>query len=295
MKRTLLITLLVMSGFRAEAQCLSVSSFREDRDDYSGMDATTRRLAPDGEPCAVVKISTDLTGMSFDAGTDCIVDAVYTKPGVWLYLPPTARYITISHKVSGTLFRWNFPISMESGRTYRLVLKAELPKKEPAPRTYRAPKPKPVRPPFEVEGFSSHFIQTHLGVEISEGSAYSAVFGLSYCFMPKRWGFYTSIDISTDACVAVFAGPSVRMLDSSSSVDWQLYAGPGYVPYSGIGADLGSRFGWNTDKVLSRYDFSVGCQYWGKGSFVPYVGMGAKISCYSLAIVLSLVICAAAM
>ena len=37
-------------------------------------------------------------------------------------------------------------------------------------------------------------------------------------------------------------------------------------------------FAWQSDKILSRYDFSIGCQYWGEGTVVPYVGLGAEIT-----------------
>ena len=80
------------------------------------------------------------------------------------------------------------------------------------------------------------------------------------------------------------------MLDSSSSTDWQLYAGLGYDGGS-FGVDIGTKFGWKSDNVLSFKDFSLGCQYWGGGTIAPYVGLGAGITGYTALCVLGLIAC----
>jgi len=293
MKRQILISVILSTiCLITEGQTLSISSFKQDPKDYSAIAPDTKRADFSGRDCALIKISTKLTGLSFDSGMEYIADVVYNSPGVWIYLPTSAKYITISHSTYGTINRWHFPTTLESGKTYGMTLKAELPKKEYVfhPKPIKIEKPKPV---FNTDGFSSHFLQGHLGMEINNGTVDCAVFGLSYSFMPGRWGFTTSFDWSECSGFALFAGPSVRMLDNSSFTDWQLYACPGYVIGSSMAVDIGTRFGWKTDKVLSRYDFSIGCQYWGKNTFVPYVGLGAEITGYSVAVVLGLILCVA--
>lgn len=252
------------------AQSISVTQFRPAPNDFSAAAQATRRLDPDGNACALVKIATHQTGFSFDAGASCIADIVYAEPGVWLYIPSGTRKVTISHKQFGTVSGWQFPVSLEPARTYEMTLKTELPEK--------ARPPRPVKPEFDVTGFSSHFLMSHVGMEISQGEVYSATFGISYCFLPKKTGFYASVDYSSDSGVSIFGGPVLRMLDSNSSTDWQVYAGVGLTAYGTLGVDAGSRFAWQSDKILSRYDFSIGCQYWGEGTVVPYVGLGAEIT-----------------
>lgn len=282
MKRHLLISILLLFGTLCGAQIMSVSSFKLDADDFSAASPDGRRQDSDGQPCALVKISTRLTGLSFDAGEACVVDVNYKLPGVWIYLPSSARRITISSRTSGTLNKWSFPVSLEPGRTYLMNLKSELP---------RTVKPVNAKPAFNKSGFSSHFIQSHIGAEINQGYADCMVLGLSYSFMPGRLGFYTSVDWSLGGGVAFFAGPSIRMLDGRSSTDWMLYAAPGLVPGGQLGADFGTKFGWNTGKALSRFDFSIGCQYWGDNTFVPYAGLGAQITGYSVAAVIGIFLC----
>lgn len=281
MKRIIAIITAAIMGLHAYAQNISVSSFKAAPDDFSAAARETRRIDLMGNACALVKISTRQSGFSFDAGMECIADVIYAEPGVWLYLPAGTRDITISHKVYGTLSGWNFPVSLESARVYELTLKTELPK---------APKPVKIKPDFKVDGFSSHFLQSHIGMEIYKGEVYGAVIGMNYSFVPKKMGFYTSVEFGMDSeTFNIFAGPVIRMLDSSSFTDWQLYAGVGYAGCT-FGVDVGTKFGWQSDKILSRWDFSLGCQYWGDGTIVPYVGFGAGITGYTAAGILALIL-----
>lgn len=282
MKTTATIILSIILSTALHAQSISITQFKAAPNDFSAAAQGTRRLDPDGEACALVKISTHQTGFSFDAGASCITDVVYSEPGVWLYLPSGTRKVTISHKQFGTIYGWLFPINLEPARTYEMTLKTEMPK----PVRIR-----PIRPDLNVTGFSSHFLQSHIGMEIYQGSVYGAVIGMNYSFVPKRMGFYTSVEFGVDSgTINIFAGPAIRIFDSTSYTDWQLYAGLGYAGGS-FGVDVGTKFGWKSDKILSRWDFSFGCQYWGNGTVVPYVGLGAGITGYAAAGVLGLIAC----
>jgi len=281
MNRIVTAILFVLTYTCASAQSfLSVSSFRCSEGDFAASAIQTRRLSVYGEPCALVKISTKLTGLSFDAGTEYIADVVYTDPGIWLYLPAGTRTITISHAQAGTLRSWPFPVSLESGRTYVMAIKAESPKPV-----------KPAAPSLCIDGFSTHFIQSHVGMELCGGGVDCMTLGLGYSFMPGRLGLYTSIDWSSSSGLYFFGGPAIRLLDSrASTTDWQFYAAPGISSYGTFCADIGTRFGWKSDKVVSRFDFSIGCQYWGGDTFVPYVGLGSQITLYSAGAVLGLIL-----
>ena len=285
MRKSLTVIAALCTCLQAHAQNISVSQFRAAPDDFSAAASQTRRIDLSGDACALVKIATKQSGFSFDAGMECIADVVYADPGIWLYLPGGTRSITVSHKLFGTLSGWQFPITLEPARTYEMTLRTEMPK---AARPEREKKP---RPEFNVDGFSSHFLQSFIGMEICEGSVYGAVAGLNYTFNPGRTGFYVSLGYGFESeSLNLFAGPSLRMLDSSSYTDWQLYAGAGYAD-GGLGLEVGSKIGWNNDNVLSRWDFSIGCQYLGSSTFVPYLGLGAGVTSYSLLGMLALFIC----
>lgn len=285
MKTTATIILSIVFCTVLQAQSISVTQFKAAPNDFSAAAQGTRRLDPDGDACALVKISTHQTGFSFDAGANCIADVIYSDPGVWLYLPSGTRKVTISHKQFGTVYGWQFPINLEPARTYEMTLKTDMPK------PVRVRPPRPVKPDFDVTGFSTHFLQGHIGMEIYQGDFIGTVIGVNYSFVPKRMGFYTSVELGIDSeTFNVFVGPAIRMLDSSSYTDWQLYAGLGYAGDS-FGVDVGTKFGWKSDKILSRWDFSLGCQYWGDGTIVPYVGLGAGITGYAAAGVLGLIAC----
>lgn len=285
MKGYILAAIFMLTYTLTHAQSFSVGSFRSVPLDFSASEVDMRRQSPYGEPCALVKISTKLTGLSFDAGAECVSDVVYADPGVWLYLPSGTRTITIARSRVESLVGWHFPVTLESGRTYEMTLKMERPK---PPRSE-----KPARIPFGTDQFSSHFLQSHIGMELFGGVVEEGTLGISYSFMPGRMGLYTSIDWSSSCGVSFFAGAAFRLLDSKdSNTDWQLYVAPGISTCGTFSMDAGTRFAWKSDKALSRLDFSLGCQYWGGNTFVPYVGLGSKISAYAAVGVLGLLLCA---
>ena len=271
MKRYLTILLLFAVAMTARAQRLVVSSMRSAPNDITAAAATSRRIDPNGEACALIKISTRQSGFSFDAGMNCIVDILYNEPGIWLYIPSGTRNLTISHKEFGTLRNWPIPFNLEPARTYEMTLKGEMPR--PSNVSYK--------PKFNVEGFSSHFLESHVGTAIWDGEFYGMTVGLNYSFIPKHAGFYTSVEYSTELGAAFFIGPEFRIFDNSSTTDWHLYGGIGLQGNGAICGDIGSKFGWRDGHTLSRWDFSLGCQYWGDGIIVPYAGVGAGITGYT--------------
>lgn len=274
MKKCFSIFVLFAALTTANAQRIIVSGFKADPNDITAADPATRRTDPNGEACSLIKISTRQSGFSFDAGMDCIVDVVYNDPGIWLYIPSGTRSITISHQSYGTLRRWEIPYSLEPARTYEMNMKGEM-ARQGSPTSYK--------PSFKVEGFASHFLETHVGATIYDGEFYGMMFGVNYAFVPKHAGFYTSIEYNSEIGMGFFVGPEFRIFDNSSYTDWHLYGGVGLQGDGVLCGDLGTRFGWRDSHVLSRWDFSLGCQYWGDGLIVPYAGLGAGITGYTAA------------
>lgn len=64
--------------------------------------------------------------------------------------------------------------------------------------------------------------------------------GINFTYLPKRWGAYASL-LGGVRHSYLSVGPSLRLLDASSSVDWQLYGGLMFGGYR-VGAEVGTRF-----------------------------------------------------
>ena len=133
MKKSILILLLFQS-FVAAAQ-IRIADFKLSYTDGAGADFRTSIQDPDGRLCAVLKLETKQSGWTFDTGLAGIIDTRYEDGIIWLYVPAYARKITVAHKDYGVLREWNFPVSLEPGRTYTMKLTNERPHS-----TYSAPR-----------------------------------------------------------------------------------------------------------------------------------------------------------
>ena len=63
--------------------------------------------------------------------------------------------------------------------------------------------------------------------------------GVNFAYLPERWGAYATLMAGINHTY-LSVGPSVRLLDASSSVDWQLYGGL-MLGGQHAGAELGTR------------------------------------------------------
>ena len=104
------------------AQDISVKSFRPLPDDL------TARVDPvtndNGQTCALVKIVTTERGFAFETdGLGMCKEVDESQTGeIWIWLSPGSRRITIKHKDLGVLRSYEYPVSIESGNTYEMVL-----------------------------------------------------------------------------------------------------------------------------------------------------------------------------
>lgn len=279
MKKTLLI-ILFLRCITVAAQ-IRISDFKQSFTDGAAADIRTSVADPDGQLCAALKLETKLTGWTFDAGFDGIMDAKYGDGIIWLYVPASARKLTVAHSRYGVLRDWSFPVSLEPGRTYTMILSYERPRqKSPAQRPVivSAP-PAPTRIP---SSFCNHFFDFYAGFNCSkyqddyyefDGETW---FGLSYTWIGNRVGPYMSLALNTDACFSVLGGAAFRLTDpQTGSLDWQLYGGVGLID-GNIGFDIGTRFAWRSSRKLSRWDFGFGCQF-SKDAVTPTVSVGFSI------------------
>ena len=205
MKKSFLI-LFLLQGVCAVAQ-VRISDFKLAVEDGAASDVRTSFLDPDGCLCAVLKLETRQTGWTFDAGLAGIMDTRYETGVIWLYVPASARKLTVAHKEYGILRDWSFPVSLEPGRTYTMKLSYEH--LRPVP-TYKASVPQaknvPERPErvavrSEERNFCNHFADFYAGLCCSK--EYSGKFefgddywfGLTYTWIGNRVGPYLSVGL----------------------------------------------------------------------------------------------------
>ncbi len=130
MKWTLLtlfvIALLPVSLF---SQSLSVSKFRLLDTDLTAISNSTQEIDQNGEVAALIKVVTSENGFTFDTGAIGIVSVRQGVGEIWVYVPKRAQKISIFHQEFGVIRNYYFPMPIEGGRTYELVLNVVKEKK----------------------------------------------------------------------------------------------------------------------------------------------------------------------
>lgn len=124
MKKNLILFLFLFVWVTgAWSQDMAVADFSLDETDLTAnLDGTTK-YDQNGEKCALIKIFTTATGLTFDVGSLGVVEIIQ-KPGeIWLYVPHGVRRVTINHPQLG-MCDYTFPTSIVKARTYRMRLVA---------------------------------------------------------------------------------------------------------------------------------------------------------------------------
>ena len=122
MRRILAIALLMVFMLMAEAQNISVSSFRLLETDLTANTAGTIEKDQNGETAALIKVVTTQTGFTFDGGALGIVKTVPKPSEIWVYVPKGLKKITISHPQLGMLRDYYLNIPIKAARTYEMKL-----------------------------------------------------------------------------------------------------------------------------------------------------------------------------
>ena len=120
--RKILLILFAFWLIPGYAQNISVSSFKSLDTDLTANTAGTMEKDQNGETAALIKVVTTQTGFAFDGGSMGIVRTKQTPGEVWVYIPRGSKKITIKHPQLGVLRDYFFPVSIESARTYEMVL-----------------------------------------------------------------------------------------------------------------------------------------------------------------------------
>lgn len=230
-----------------------------------------------GEPCSVLIIDTRETGWTFEAGMAGIVDIAYGKDVIYLYVPATARKLSVSHPQYGVLRDWTIPKTLDPGRTYSMKLEISKPKpvKVTPVKQFNVT---PYRRNVSDKVFTRHFADAYLGLCIDEHCCEEYFIGARYTYLQNRVGPYLAVAFNVEEeGGAVFAGAAYRFLDENkSNLDLQAYGGIGLVYGQILGGEAGMRFGWKGGSQVSHWDFGIGCQFM-KGCIVPTVEVGLYI------------------
>ena len=104
------------------AQDLKVLEFRLLENDLTALTHGTRKLDFNGEAAALIKIQTPEKGFSYDGGMVGIVANEEHVGETWLYIPRNARKISILHNDYGVLRDYYYPIPLEGGKTYEMLI-----------------------------------------------------------------------------------------------------------------------------------------------------------------------------
>lgn len=127
--RSLCVIALTFIAVPLWGQKMSVESFELIETDLTANTPETTKLDQNGDKCALIKIQTNLSGLSFDVGQLGIFkkeDQCEKHPGeIWLYVPHGVKNITIQHPQLGVINDYDLGMSVETGRTYRLKLTSD--------------------------------------------------------------------------------------------------------------------------------------------------------------------------
>ena len=122
MKKYILFVLLFLFGLAAGAQTIKVEDLSLLPNDLSANTVGTMKKDQNGETSALIKVVTSDKGFTFDGGSLGVVATEQHTGEIWVYVPRGSRKITIKHQYYGVLRDYYYPIPIESGKTYEMLL-----------------------------------------------------------------------------------------------------------------------------------------------------------------------------
>ena len=123
MKRLLtLIFLCLLASAMTIAQDMKVIEFKKLETDLTANTRGTLKLDQNGETAALIKVVTPEHGFTFDGGSLGIVATEEHNGEIWVYVPRRAMKLIIHHKDYGVLRDFSYPIPIEGGRTYEMLV-----------------------------------------------------------------------------------------------------------------------------------------------------------------------------
>ena len=121
-KLLLMLTALIVTSLSLWADGISVQSFKLLETDLTANTRGTEKRDQNGDKAALIKIVTPERGFLFNGGSLGIVGTEEKAAEIWLYVPPRAQKLTITHQIFGVLRDYYYPVSIQGGRTYEMLL-----------------------------------------------------------------------------------------------------------------------------------------------------------------------------
>lgn len=105
----------------AQERYLDVTSFRALPTD---MDARIQAPVEDqnGEKCALIKITSNVKGLSFESPSMGIVKQEENKGEIWVYIPAESRTVSIFHQDFPPFRNYMYPVKIESATVYEMKI-----------------------------------------------------------------------------------------------------------------------------------------------------------------------------
>lgn len=123
MKRVLVLIVACLAlALQSGAQNMKVIDFKLLENDLTANTRGTEKPDQNGEKAALIKIQTPERGFSFDGGMQGIVATEEHVGEIWLYVPRRAQKLIIQHRDYGVLRDYFYPIPIEGGKTYELLV-----------------------------------------------------------------------------------------------------------------------------------------------------------------------------
>lgn len=123
MKRIVLLMLCCVAFvLQAMSQNMKVIDFKLLENDLTAIRYGTQKTDQNGEKAALIKIVTPEKGFRFDGGSLGIVATEEHTGEIWLYVPNRAQKLIIQHQDYGVLRDFFYPVSIESGKTYEMLI-----------------------------------------------------------------------------------------------------------------------------------------------------------------------------
>ena len=121
--RYLILLCSLLIALPGVTQELAVESFRLLENEISpNIEGPNKRIDQNGEVAALIKIQTTEKGFVFEGGLLGIVDTKQDVGEIYVWVPRSAKRITIKHPQLGVLRNYAYPIPIESGRAYEMKL-----------------------------------------------------------------------------------------------------------------------------------------------------------------------------
>jgi|AntRauTorcE11898_2_1112593.scaffolds.fasta_scaffold04834_3 formylglycine-generating enzyme required for sulfatase activity len=133
-KTFILLAFMLLFAFQAVADEFEVKSFEKDENDLAAR--RYERMDINGEPCALVKIKTDLDGLGFESGVGIVGDVEYKEGQYWVYLVSGERRLSI-YKTRFVRLDYSIPLTVKSYDVFHMVLTAKGQKIESLPVTFQ--------------------------------------------------------------------------------------------------------------------------------------------------------------